>query len=185
MRLIRYGLAAATVAASASAIGLPLSITGWMPRSPDATQVRVVSASGISPSETEPAQPPSETESAQPPSEAESAQPPFPNPGPQAWARPCYSYGGPYCGWVGTYWGGCDREWGLSFGIKSPYWICPHDPRPSPSDPPASSASPSPSDTPSPSGTPSPSNTPSPSGTSAAARSSSSADEDAETFDDQ
>ncbi|WP_146067828.1 hypothetical protein [Streptomyces sp. Ru72] len=161
MRLIRCGLAAATVAASASAIGLLLPATGWMPRSSDATQVRVVAASGISWSE------------------GDSPQPPFPNTGPQASAPPCYSYGGPYCGWVGTYWGGCDREWGLSFGIKSPYRICPHDPRPSPSDTPGSSGSPSPS------GTRSPSGTPSPSGTSASAGSSGPADQDAETFDDQ
>jgi hypothetical protein len=141
MRLIRCGLAAATVAVSASAIGLPLSFTDWMPQISGATQVRMVSAPGISRSK------------------AESPQPPFANPGPQLSAPPCYSYGGPYCGWVATYWGGCDREWGLSFGIKSPYWICPHDPRPSPSD--APSPSPSPSDTPSPSAA-GPSDTPSP-----------------------
>lgn len=123
MRLIRCALAAATVAASASAIGLPLFLTDWMPESSDATQVRMVSAPGIARSK------------------AESPQPPFTIPGPQVSPPPCFSYGGPYCGWVATYWGGCDKEWGLSYGFKNPDWICPHDPRPSPS------ATPSPSDT--------------------------------------
>lgn len=134
MRLTRGALAAATVAVSASAIGLPLFFTDWMPQSSDATQVRMVSAAGISRNK------------------AEAPQLPVTDPGPQASAPPCYSYGGPYCGWVREYRGGCDKEWGLSYGIKDPDWICRHDPRPSPSATRSSSASPSPTETSSPSG---------------------------------
>lgn len=123
MRLIRCALAAATVAASAPAIGLLPYFTDLMPQSSHATQVRMVSATGTSRSN------------------AESPQPPFTIPGAHESVPPCYSYGGPYCGWVRPYWGGCDWEWGLSFGFKNPDWLCPHDPRPSPS------ATPSPSDT--------------------------------------
>ncbi|MFI6357775.1 hypothetical protein ACIBJF_35265 [Streptomyces sp. NPDC050743] len=114
MHLIRGVLAAATVAASTSAVGLAF-FADWMPRSADATQVRMVSAAGLSRGE------------------AESSQSPSTEPVPQQSALPCWSYGGPYCGWVGTYWGGCDEEWGLSFGFKNPDWLCPHDPLPSPS----------------------------------------------------
>ncbi|MFJ9844614.1 hypothetical protein ACIRYZ_30040 [Kitasatospora sp. NPDC101155] len=127
MRLTRGALAAATVAASVSAFGLPLLLMDRTPHGSDATRVRMVGVSGTSLSN------------------AESSWPLSTNPGPQESARPCYSYGGPYCGWVGAYWGGCDREWGLSFGIKNPNWICPHDPRPSPSATADSTASSSPS----------------------------------------
>lgn len=113
MRLTRCALVAATVAASASAFGLPLFFMGRMSHGSDATRVRMVSASGTSWSK------------------AESSWALSTNPGPQDSVRPCHSYGGPYCGWVGAYWGGCDREWGLSYGVKNPAWICPHDPRPS------------------------------------------------------
>ncbi|MEU6774904.1 hypothetical protein [Streptomyces sp. NPDC046759] len=40
-----------------------------------------------------------------------------------------------------TYWGGCDKEWGLSYGVKDPNWLCPHDPLPSASASASSSAS--------------------------------------------
>lgn len=129
MRLIRCALAAATVAASASAIGLPLFFTDWMPQSSGATQVRMVNAPGL------------------PRGKGESPQAPFANPGPQERDGRCDNYGGPYCGWVRKYWGGCDREWGLSYGFKHDH-LCRHDPRPSPS------ATSSPSDTSSPSGAP-------------------------------
>jgi hypothetical protein len=112
MHLIRGVLAAATVAASTSAVGLAF-FADWMPRSADATQVRMVSAAGLSRGE------------------AESSQSPSAEPVPQQSALPCWSYGGPYCGWVRTYWGGCDEEWGLSFGFKNSDWLCPHDPLPS------------------------------------------------------
>ncbi|MFE7524493.1 hypothetical protein ACFU7Y_02045 [Kitasatospora sp. NPDC057542] len=109
MRLTRCALVAAMVAASASAFGLPLFFMDRMSHGSDATRVRMVSSSGTSQSR------------------AESSWPLSTNPGPQESVRPCHSYGGPYCGWVEIYWGGCDREWGLSFGIKNPGRICPHD----------------------------------------------------------
>ncbi|MFJ9445182.1 hypothetical protein ACIRRH_25440 [Kitasatospora sp. NPDC101235] len=122
MRLTRCALVAATVAACASAFGLPLFFMDRMSHGSDATRVRMVSASGTSWSK------------------AGSSWPLSTNPGPQGSVRPCQSYGGPYCGWVEIYWGGCDKEWGLSFGIKNPDRICPHDPRPS------SSATPEPTE---------------------------------------
>lgn len=127
MRLTRCALAAASVAASVSAFGLPLFLMNRTSHGSDDTRVRMVGSSGTSLSR------------------AESSWPLSTNPGPQESVRPCQSYGGPYCVWVGKYWGGCDREWGLSFGIKSPNLICPHDPRPSSSATSEPSASSSPS----------------------------------------
>ncbi|MEU6969582.1 hypothetical protein AB0A71_17905 [Kitasatospora aureofaciens] len=128
MRLTRCALAAASVAASVSAFGLPLFLMDRISHGSDAARVRMVGASGTSLGK------------------AESSWPLSTNPGPQESVRPCHSYGGPYCERVAAYWGGCDREWGLSFGIKNPNWICPHDPRPT------SSATPTPSATPTSSG---------------------------------
>jgi hypothetical protein len=147
MRLTRCALAASAAAASASAFGLPLLLTDSTPRTSDVGQVRMVGAVGTSRSE------------------AELPWPFSTDPGGQDPAPPCSSYGGPYCGRVRTYWGGCDRDWGLSYGIKNPEVLCRHDPRPSPSAAASSSSSASSgsSATPSAPATPGPSAAPSPS----------------------
>ncbi|MBO1418273.1 hypothetical protein J0670_27150, partial [Streptomyces sp. FH025] len=54
-----------------------------------------------------------------------------------------------------TYWGGCDWDWGLSYGFKNPDLLCFHDPRPKPTDTPSAAATPSASATSSPSAKPS------------------------------
>ncbi|WP_231591496.1 hypothetical protein, partial [Saccharothrix sp. ST-888] len=105
MRLTRCAFVASTVAASASAFGLPPFFPDWTSQASDATQVGMVSAAGASRIE------------------AESPQLPFTTPGPQGSAPPCHSYAGPYCGWVGTYWGRCATDSGLSFGFKTPDFI--------------------------------------------------------------
>ncbi|TQK98555.1 hypothetical protein FB563_3588 [Streptomyces puniciscabiei] len=128
MRLTRCALAAATAAASASAVALLFFPPHWSSWGSDVTQVRTVSAMGASRDRTEP------------------PEPSVTDPVPQASAPPCRSYGGPYCGWVRAYRGGCDWVWGLSYGIKDPDVPCPHDPRPSPSAAASSSAAPSPSE---------------------------------------
>ncbi|MEW2159586.1 hypothetical protein AB0950_30550 [Streptomyces sp. NPDC007189] len=133
MRLTRCALAAATVTVSASAVALSFFYTHFTAPSSDVEQVRMVSAMGAARSK------------------AESPEPSAMDPLPKVWEPPCYSYGGPYCGWVREYRGGCDWEWGLSYGIKDPRVLCPHDPRPSPSAAASSSAGPSPSESTAPS----------------------------------
>ncbi|MGQ5636218.1 MULTISPECIES: hypothetical protein [unclassified Streptomyces] len=128
MRLTRCALAAATVAACASAVAVPFVATHFTSPGSGVEHVRMVSALGAERIR------------------AESPEPSPVDPSPQTPpAPPCRSYGGPYCGWVRAYHGGCDWVWGLSYGIKDPDFLCPHDPRPSPSAAASSSASPSPS----------------------------------------
>ncbi|MFD7827248.1 hypothetical protein [Kitasatospora sp. NPDC059803] len=143
MRSTRRALAASIVAASASAFGLTVLFMGGTSQSSDATQVRTVNALGASQSE------------------AESSWSPSTDPDSDDSVPRCFSYGGPYCGWVRAYWGGCDRDWGLSYGFKDPDVLCPHDPRPSPSATASPSATSSSSATPSPSAKPSSSTKPS------------------------
>ncbi|WP_331743392.1 hypothetical protein [Kitasatospora sp. NBC_01300] len=152
MRTTRRALAASIAAASVSAFGLALLFTGGTSQSSDATQVRTVNALGASQSE------------------AESSWSPSTGPDSDDLVPRCFSYGGPYCGWVRAYWGGCDRDWGLSYGFKDPDVLCPHDPRPSPSAAASPSATPSASAKPSPSAKPSSSASPSPSATPSSAR---------------
>ncbi len=143
MRSTRRALAASIVAASASAFGLTVLFMGGTSQSSDATQVRTVNALGTSQSE------------------AESSWSPSTDPDSDDSVPRCFSYGGPYCGWVRAYWGGCDRDWGLSYGFKDPDVLCPHDPRPSPSATASPSATSSASAKPSPSAKPSSSTKPS------------------------
>ncbi|MFD0396598.1 hypothetical protein ACFVHI_00720 [Kitasatospora sp. NPDC127121] len=145
MRSTRRALAASIVAASASAFGLTVLFMGGTSQSSDATQVRTVNALGASQSE------------------AESSWSPSTDPDSDDSVPRCFSYGGPYCGWVRAYWGGCDRDWGLSYGFKDPDVLCPHDPRPSPSATASPSATSSASAKPSPSAKSGSSATPSPS----------------------